>query len=97
MTDGYDHILNTRSEMSELALGIRPGYSSYAQLLAMLEQGWRIEPPVYVRAQWRSRARQEDAYHLIVWLGNRVNVVSLADSPEIRQFLQEQGMAVDRL
>jgi hypothetical protein len=76
---------------------IRPGYSSHTQLLGMLSQGWKIEPPVYIRPLWRTSSEQENTYHFILWRGDRVNMVSISDCPEIHQFLAEQGLAVDRL
>jgi len=75
----------------------RPGYSSYAQLEALLAQGWRIEPPIYARPRWRAGAPQENNYHLILWRGEKVSLISVADSPQMREFLAEQGLAVDRL
>lgn len=74
-------------------------FSSYAHLMTMLSQGWQIEPPIYVRPRWRSRldTKQEDTYHLILWRDNRVSLVSVLDCPEIRRFLVDNGLAVDRL
>jgi len=76
---------------------VRPGYSSYAQLVALVSQGWRIEPPVYMRPQWRSRSREENTYHFILWRGDRFNLVSVPDSPELQQFLEQNRLSVDRL
>ena len=72
---------------------------SYAHLQAMLTQGWRIEPPVYVRPRWCSRLRlkKEDIYHFVLWNGDRVSLVSVLDCPEIQQFLADNELAVDRL
>ena len=75
----------------------RPGYSSYAQLVALVSQGWRVEPPVYMRPQWRSRAREENVYHFVLWWGGRFNLVSVPDSPELQQFLERNRLPVDRL
>jgi len=80
-----------------MAKRVRPGYSSYAQLVQMLDQGWCIEPPVYLRPPWRTNSRRHDTYHFVLWRGQRVNLVSVADSPEIQSFLAEQGLSVDRL
>ena len=74
-------------------------FSSCAYLRAMLEQGWQIEPPVYVRPRWRSRlrSRKENTYHFVLWNGNKVNLVSVLDCPEVQQFLVDSDLATDRL
>jgi len=78
---------------------LRPAYSSYAYLLAMLAQGWRIEPPVYVRHRWLSRSRLEkqDTYHFILKHGERSGLVSVFDCPEVKAFLETRELAIDRL
>ena len=65
----------------------------------MLDQGWQIEPPAYVRPRWRSclRSKRENTYHFVLWDGDRVNLVSVRDCPEIQQFLADNRLAVDRL
>lgn len=74
-------------------------FSSYAHLIAMLAQGWEIESPVFVRCRWRSRLRskKENTYHFVLWNGNTVNLVSVLDCPQIRQFLADNRLATDRL
>jgi hypothetical protein len=74
-------------------------FSSYEQLLTMLSQGWEIEPPIYVHPRWQSDLtwKKESAYHLILWNGDRVSLVTVDDCPEIRQFLAENELAADRL
>lgn len=78
---------------------LRPPHSSYAHLIAMLAQGWQIEPPVYIRPCWRSclRSRKENTYHFVLWNGNKVNLVSVLDCPEVQQFLVDSDLATDRL
>lgn len=74
-------------------------FSSYAHLMAMLAQGWKIESPVFVRRRWRSRVRskKENTYHFVLWNGNTVNLVSVLDCREIQQFLADNRLAIDRL
>ena len=79
--------------------GVGPVFSSCAHLRAILDQGWQIESPVYVRPRWRSRLRskKENTYHFVLWNGNTVNLVSVRDCPQIQQFLADNGLAIDRL
>lgn len=74
-------------------------YSSYSHLMTLLAQGWQIEPPVYVRPHWRRSSHPEErkTYHFVLWHGDRVNLVSVLECPEIQQFLVDQELIVDQL
>jgi len=74
-------------------------FGSYEQLLTMLSQGWEIEPPIYVRPRWRPgwQREKENAYHVVLWNGDRVHLVSVRDCAEIQEFLAENGLTIDRL
>jgi|GEM_PF-1471917 len=81
---------------------LRPPLSSYAHLMTMLSQGWQIEPPVYVRLRWQSRSRAQEireghACHFVLWYGDKINLVSVRDCPQIQQFLADNGLDIDRL
>ncbi|MFO7917825.1 MAG: hypothetical protein R6V13_07085 [Anaerolineae bacterium] len=75
----------------------RSPYRSFIDLRAMLSEGWKIEPPVYVRPRWSSRNDEENTYHFVLWQGNRVNLLSVRDCPEMQEFLARTELAVDRL
>lgn len=79
-------------------LGDQP-YLSRASLEELLARGWRIEPPVYARSDWQSLAtsKRGNTYHFVLWRENRVNLVSVRESPEIQRFLVESELAVDYL
>lgn len=82
-----------------MAREVGPVYSSYAQLMDLLAQGWKIEPPVYVRPRWRSRShlKRENTYHFVLWRGDSVSLVSVVGCPEVKQFLDLKRLAVDQL
>jgi hypothetical protein len=65
----------------------------------MLRQGWEIEPPVYVRPHWQSIASSKPrrTYHFILWRDRQVDLTSVPESPEIRQFLTEYELTIDAL
>jgi hypothetical protein len=65
----------------------------------MLDHGWRIEPPVYVRPRWRSalRTRKEHALHFVLWNRDQVSLVSVLDCPEIQQFLVDRRLPIDHV
>ena len=99
--DGYARHSTRDILRCTLAVGqhkeLRQTYSSYAQLTAMLDQGWQIEPPVYIRPRRRSRSKKENTYHFVLWRDDRVNLVSVLDCPEIQQFLADNRLAIDCL
>jgi hypothetical protein len=68
-------------------------------LHTLLDEGWKIEPPVYARPHWQSasNSKTKKRYHFVLWRDNQVNLVSIPESPEIQQVLVEHGLAVDRL
>ncbi len=74
-------------------------FSSYTHLMTMLAQGWQIEPPVYIRPRRLSRSQMErrNAYHFVLWNGDKVNLVSVRDCPEMQEFLAENAIVIDRL
>ncbi len=74
-------------------------FSSYAQLMAMLAEGWELESPVYVRPRRRTRSRSgnETTYHFVLWRRGQVKLVSVIGGPEVEHFLTDGKLAVDRL
>ena len=80
-----------------MAKANRPGYLSYRQFLVRLDQGWRVDPPIYIRSRWCSRSQREETYHLILRNRGKTDLVSVDDSPEMRRFIAEQDLPLDRL
>jgi hypothetical protein len=72
-------------------------FSSYSHLVAMLDDGWKIEPPVYVRPRRCSRSKREHTYHFTVWNGKKLTLVSVYDCPELEEFLADNQLVIDRL
>jgi hypothetical protein len=82
----------------------RAAYSSFVHLIALLDQGWQIEPPIYVRPRWRARAlrarngsEKEHTYHFVLRHGDRFSLVSVYDCPEVQQLLESKMLTIDRL
>jgi hypothetical protein len=63
-------------------------------LTLMLAQGWRIEAPVLARLSWAQHRTGELAYHVILTRASQRSLVVIADSPEMRRFLDEQSVPV---
>lgn len=70
--------------------------NSFFELLAALDAGWQIQPPVYVRSRWGSAHAGQQMYHLILRSKQAITMVSVPDSPGLRAFLEDHQIAVDR-
>jgi hypothetical protein len=70
--------------------------STYFGLLAALDAGWQIEPPVYARSRWGSAHAGQQVYHFILRSRQAITMVSVLDSPGLRAFLEEHRIAVNR-
>jgi len=68
---------------------------TFCALLAALDAGWRVEPPVYVRPRWGSDHAGEQMYHFILRRDTGTTMVSVADDHRIRAFIQEHGLEVN--
>jgi hypothetical protein len=51
---------------------------------------------VYARPRWGSEHTGKQMYHFILRRGPATTMVSVADSPRARDFLQEQQLRVNR-
>jgi hypothetical protein len=72
--------------------------ASHRHLLELLGQGWQIQPPVFVRSRWwaGSMSARGDTYHFVLWSGEGIRLVSVAESPEVVQLVMDSGLSVDR-
>jgi len=79
--------------------GIGTSRAACAYLERLLDEGWEVEQPVYVRPHWRSTARSNNSktYHVILSRENHVKLCSVPEGSEIEQFLAERGLTVDSL
>jgi hypothetical protein len=73
-----------------------PDEDTFYALLAALDVGWRVEPPVYVRPRWGSEHAGSVMYHFILRRETGTTMVSVADGSRIRAFVQEHGLEINR-
>ena len=74
-----------------------PEDSNFFGLLAALDAGWHIEPPAYARPRWGLQHAGTHMYHFILKRGQSVTMISVADTPCLREFLDEQRITVNRV
>lgn len=69
--------------------------NTFHALLTALDVGWWIEPPVYLRSRWGSEHAGQQRYHFILRRDNRMTMLSVADSSQVRTFVLEYGLQVN--
>jgi hypothetical protein len=72
-----------------------PDEDTFHALLTALDVGWWIEPPVYVRPRWGSEYAGQQMYHFILRRDTHTTMLSVADSSQVRAFVQEYGWQVN--
>jgi hypothetical protein len=68
---------------------------TYFGLLAALDAGWQVEPPVYARPRWGSQHAGEFMYHFILHRETGTTMVSVADCPRVRSFIEEHRLEIN--
>jgi hypothetical protein len=69
----------------------------YQRLLEYLEDGWAIDPPVFVRPVWHTLHRAQDAYHFILKRADALHLLVVPTSPEVEQFVRGKQLPLNRL
>jgi hypothetical protein len=72
-----------------------PDEDTFYALLAALDAGWQVEPPVYVRPRWGSEHAGAVMYHFILRRETGTTMVSVADGSRIRAFVQEHSLEIN--
>jgi hypothetical protein len=72
-----------------------PDEDTFYALMAALDAGWCVEPPVYVRPRWGSGHAGQQMYHFILRRETGTTMVSVADGSRIRAFVQERGLEIN--
>ncbi len=90
-----DMILNWQGDswmtLAEPAHG-RAANPRYLQLLAALDEGWQIAPPVYHRPRWFDTGEQ--VYHFILKHPehNGTRLITVPEDEDIREFVRDRGL-----
>ena len=74
-----------------------PEDGNFFGLLAALDAGWHIELPAYARPRWGLQYAGAQMYHFILRRGQSITMISVADTPRLREFVDEQRIAVNRV
>ena len=74
-----------------------PGEQRFQRLLEYLEEGWEIDPPIFVRPLWRAIHKPEDAYHFILTRSRELHLLVVPRSPGVDQFVRDRRLPLNRL
>lgn len=63
----------------------------YTYLLYALNEGWRVEPPVYIRPSWATHHTHCITYHFVLRRAGELTLISVQDNPVVQDLLTRQG------
>ena len=69
--------------------------AAFAELMAMLADGWTVEPPVYRMAS--AFDRKATVYRMVLWREGRPHVATVRDGPDIRRFVADHSLKQESL
>jgi hypothetical protein len=69
----------------------------YTRLREYLDDGWSIDPPIFVRPVWHTVNSAQDAYHFILKRAQSLHLLVVPRSAEIDQFVLKQKIPLNRL
>ncbi|MFN8481894.1 MAG: hypothetical protein U0768_02400 [Anaerolineae bacterium] len=72
---------------AQMAIGER----QYDELLLALQDGWAVDPPIYVRPTWWTHATSHLTYHFVLRRRGDLNLVSVTDNAVIRDLIAQQN------
>ena len=72
-----------------------PALARYHTLLTALDAGWRVEPPIYVRADWSLKSRSK-VFHFVLRRDSlrMTTLLSVPDCEAVRGLISENDWSV---
>lgn len=73
-----------------------PALARYHTLLAALDEGWRVEPPVYLRADWSLRVKGTRVFHFVLRREalRMTTLLSVPDCDAVRQLINDNDWTI---
>ena len=70
-----------------------PAMSRYCTLVAAIDAGWRVEPPIYLRADWSIAAKDSKVYHFVLQRDTKrmTTLLSVPDCEAVRRLITDNG------
>jgi hypothetical protein len=88
--DRWSILNSTRSAYDD------PAMARYHALLAALDAGWQVEPPIYLRQDWSTKTKQSKVFHFIMRRDSirMTTLLSVPDCEAIRRLIDDNGWQV---
>ncbi len=67
---------------------------SFQALVSSLEQGWRVQSPVYFRQRWYTSVSHKLGYYFILKKGDETDLIIVPDDERVRQLIETQRLKV---
>ena len=73
-----------------------PALARYHTLLAALDGGWKVEPPIYVRTDWSMKRQNARVFHFVLRRDSvrMTTLLSVPDCEAVRQLIDDNGWAL---
>ncbi len=73
-----------------------PALARYHRLLAALDGGWKVEPPVYVRSDWSLKRRDTKVFHFVLRRDSihMTTLLSVPDCEAVRGLIDDNGWSL---
>jgi hypothetical protein len=74
---------------------IDPALARYHMLLAALDSGWKVEPPIYVRSDWNLKRKDARAFHFVLRRDSirMTTLLSVPDCEAVRRLISDNAWA----
>lgn len=66
----------------------------FERLLRSVNEGWRVQPPVYYRRQWYNGKGDKIGYYFILTRADDRDLIVVAESEQVKQFIELQRLKV---
>jgi hypothetical protein len=73
-----------------------PDQGQYYALIAALDAGWEVEPPIYLRPDWRLSANESMVFHFVLIRSARrmTTLLSVPDGTAVRRLVSDNGWTI---
>ena len=73
-----------------------PALARYHMLLAALDGGWKVEPPIYVRSDWSMKRKDAKVFHFVLRRDSirMTTLLSVPDCDAVRRLIGDNGWAL---
>jgi len=73
-----------------------PALARYRMLLAALDSGWTVEPPIYVRSDWSLKRKDASVFHFVLRRDaiRMTTLLSVPDCEAVRRLISDNDWAL---